>query len=97
MQKPVISYIVKTFGFQGAWGRGASLADAAANCRKAGGKKSDLAVISIVANDSAEEAHKAQIDSYGGICFGGENAPNAYLIPVGCTGTLGAILRATNA
>lgn len=64
-----------------------SLRGAAAKLRKAGAKRSDKVVGSLVLNDPS-----VTFDSYGYISYGGKAYPNAMLVKLGVLGTVGGLL-----
>lgn len=63
---------------------GESVPEAAAKLLKAGAKRSDKVSGSLVLNDPAPT-----VDSYGGISFGGADAPDAMLLHIGKLGKAG--------
>lgn len=66
---------------------GATLPEAADKLLKAGAKRSDKVVGSLVLNDP-----EPTVDSYGGVSFGGSGAPDAMLIHLGKLGNVSALL-----
>jgi hypothetical protein len=74
-------YVLMTINY---FAIGESLPEAAAKLLKAGAKRSDKAVGSLVLNDP-----NPTVDSYGGCSFGGADAPDAMLIHLGKLGKVG--------
>ena len=64
-----------------------TMRDAAAKLLKAGAKRSDKVVGSLVLNDE-----NVTVDSYGYIGCGGKLAPNAILVSLGVLGTVGGLI-----
>lgn len=64
-----------------------TMRDAAAKLLKAGAKRSDKVVGSLVLNDE-----NVTVDSYGYVSFGGKVAPNAIHVSLGVLGTVGGLI-----
>ena len=88
---PSVTYIVHTVGLYGYYATDGSLVLAAQKLLKTGGKKRDIIAVVVVLGDP-----KAFIDSWGGINYGGSEAPEAWYIPAMVTGTLGSLLKANS-
>jgi hypothetical protein len=66
---------------------GESLREAATKIRKAGAKRSDKVVGTLILNDLS-----VTVDSYGYISYGGKTSPNAMLVSLGVLGTVGGLI-----
>ena len=80
-------------GIYGAWGKGASLFEAAQKCKAEATQSNLPAQLLVIIGDSDISEHQAFIDRSGGICFGGTNAPEAKLIDCRCVGTCESIIK----
>lgn len=80
-------FIVRTIGLYGSWGKGENLLEAANACKKAGGKGKDIACISVIFDGA-----NVEVDSYGAVCYGGAEYPNAKCVEVGYAKLSGLIL-----
>ena len=85
---PSVTYLVHTVGY---YAKGDSLLLAAHKLLKTGAKKRDIVAVVVVIGDP-----EAFIDSWGGINYGGSEAPEAWYIPSMITGTLGSLLKANS-
>lgn len=88
-QHTTVTFVLKTASYPGYWSRGANLAEAAKNLKRAGAKGTDGVILRLVYNDL-----EPWLDEYGAVHCGGPNAPEAWTTLVGVTGTLAGLIKA---